>query len=161
VTSGEQGRPDLSGRPFCTSVVHAVEAPPAVVFSAWLDRFDAWFAEPGAISMRAEVGAPYFFETFHQGARHPHYGRILALEPDRLLEMTWVNEAGTHGVETVLRVEIEPKGDGSSIRLSHSGFRDEATSADHGEAWQQLLRERLDPLLTRSETLSDRDRGAR
>src|SRR6201996_4405641 len=88
-------RPDLSGRPYGSSVEHTVQASPGVVFHAWTDRFDQWFAEPGAIRMRAEVDAPYFFETFHQGARHPHYGRILALEPNRLLEMTWLNEAGT------------------------------------------------------------------
>jgi uncharacterized protein YndB with AHSA1/START domain len=129
------------------------------VFHAWIGRFDHWFAEPGAIRMRAEVGAPYFFETLHEGDRHPHYGRILALEPDRLLEMTWLNEAGTHGVETVLRVEIAPDGDGSRLRLTHTGFRDERTSAEHGEAWKRLLRDRLDPMLARSETRSELDRG--
>lgn len=139
--------PDLSERPFRSTVVHDVDAAPDVVFQAWIGRFDRWFAEPGMIWMRAEAGAPYFFETFHMGRRHPHYGRILALEPDRLVEMTWVNEAGTHGVETVLRVEIAPHGDGSRVRLTHGGFRDETTSAEHGEAWEQLLRERLDPML--------------
>lgn len=139
--------PDLSDRPFEATVVHDADASPAVVFRAWIDRFDEWFAEPGAIWMRAEVGVPYFFETFHRGARHPHYGRILACEADRLLEMTWLNETGTHGVETVLRVEIEPRRDGSRLHLTHAGFRDEKTSAEHGEAWQFLLRDRLDPAL--------------
>ncbi len=139
--------PDLAERTFGSSVVHRVDASPDVVFRAWIDRFDQWFAEAGAIRMRAEVDAPYFFETFHRGKRHPHYGRILAVEPDRLLEMTWMNEAGTHGVETVLRIEIAPDGDGSLLRLTHNGFRDETTSAEHGEAWEQLLRERLDPML--------------
>ncbi|MGW4393766.1 SRPBCC domain-containing protein [Amycolatopsis nivea] len=143
-------RPDLSDRPFETAVVHDTDAPPDVVFRAWATGFDEWFAEPGAIWMRPEAGVPYFFETFHMGARHPHYGRILAYEADRLLEMTWLNEAGTHGVETVLRVEIAPRGDGSRLRLTHAGFRDEKTSAEHGEAWEFLLRDRLDPLLARS-----------
>jgi len=152
------GPPDLSARPFGTSVAHKVDASPDVVFHAWVDRFDHWFAEPGAIRMMAEVGAPYFFETLHEGERHPHYGRILALEPGRLLEMTWLNEAGTHGVETVLRVEIAPDGNGSRLCLTHTGFHDETTSAEHGEAWQRLLRDRLDPMLARLETRTERER---
>jgi uncharacterized protein YndB with AHSA1/START domain len=139
--------------------VHDVDAAPEAVYQAWVGRFDEWFAEPGAIRMRAEVDAPYFFETFHQGARHPHYGRFLALEPARLVELTWLNEAGTHGVETVLTVEITPHGDGSRLRLTHAGFRDETTSAEHGEAWKQLLRERLDPMLARSDKRSELDRS--
>jgi uncharacterized protein YndB with AHSA1/START domain len=141
--------PDLSDRPFETTVVHDMDASPDVVFRAWIGGFDQWFAEPGAIWMRAEVGVPYFFETLHMGARHPHYGRILAYEADRLLEMTWLNEAGTHGVETVLRVEIAPRSAGSRLRLTHSGFRDEKTSSEHGEAWESLLHDRLDPMLAR------------
>ncbi|MBF6329802.1 SRPBCC family protein [Nocardia transvalensis] len=142
--------PDLSDRPYATTVEHNTSAPPSAVYRAFTEKFDQWFAEPGAIRMRAEVDAPYFFETFHEGSRHPHYGRVLAVRKDRLFEITWLNEAGTHGVETVLRVEIEPDGDGSRLRLTHKGFRDEKTSTEHGEAWEFLLRDRLDPMLARS-----------
>ena len=66
-------------------------------------------------------------------------GAFWRSEPDRLLEITWLNEVGTHGVETVLRVEIAPETGGTRLRLTHSGFRDETTSDEHGEAWEQLL----------------------
>jgi uncharacterized protein YndB with AHSA1/START domain len=92
-----------------------------------------------------EVNTPYFFETFHGGRRHPHYGRFLRVERDRLLELTWLNEAGTRGHETVLTVELRPEGDGTAQRLSHRGFPDDEIRASHEAAWRDLLEQRLRP----------------
>lgn len=132
-----------------TAVVrHDAGASANEVFRAWTVGFDRWFAEPGTSSLRAEPDLPFFFSTQHEGQRHPHYGRVLRVEPGRELEITWVNEAGTHGVETLVRVELEPAGeDRCAIRLVHTGFPSEQGAAEHKAAWVQLLRDRLDPLL--------------
>ncbi|GAA4447543.1 SRPBCC family protein [Phytohabitans houttuyneae] len=139
--------PDLSARPHELVVERTFPAPPPVLFHAWTAGFDRWFAEPGAMVLTPEVNAPYFFETFHDGRRHPHYGRFLGVERDRLLVLTWVNEAGTRGHETVLRVELWPDGDGSAQRLTHSGFPDDETRAGHESAWRDLLERRLLPVV--------------
>jgi uncharacterized protein YndB with AHSA1/START domain len=139
--------PDLSGRPFGLVVERSFPVPPPVLFDAWTVDFDRWFAEPGAIALRPEVDSPYFFETFHAGRRHPHYGRFLRVDRPRLLKFTWMNEAGTNGHETVLTLTWRAVGTGAVQRLSHRGFPDDTMRGEHESAWRALLEERLSPML--------------
>jgi len=36
-----------------------------------------------------QINAPLFFETVHEGERHPHSKRFLRRGHDRAVEMTW------------------------------------------------------------------------
>jgi uncharacterized protein YndB with AHSA1/START domain len=122
-------------------------ARPSDVYDAWTQQFDRWFAEPGTVVMRAVVGEPFRFETAYEGNRYPHFGRFLALEPDMLVEMSWVTgRNGTWGAETVVRLEIFPTDSGSRVRLTHSGFYEAAAAIQHADAWPQVLRH-LDEVL--------------
>ena len=148
--------PDLSARPHSLCVSHEFGAPPGRLYAAFTTEFYQWFAAPGSVLMRAQVNAPFFFETEHRfeasapAQRHPHYGRFLRLEPKRLVELTWVTGAGgTEGAETVVTVEIEPRGDGSRVRLTHAGFPNEAARDGHAQAWPMVL-EHLGQCLERS-----------
>ncbi|WP_172386960.1 SRPBCC domain-containing protein [Streptomyces sp. MNP-20] len=142
--------PDLAARPHGLTVERLMKASPEAVYRAWTEEFDSWFAEPGMIRMRAAVDEPFVFVTRHENQLHPHYGRFLALEPQRLVKLTWVTGTkGTSGAETVVTVELEPAPDGGThLRLTHDGFYDQAGVDQHDSAWAHHVLPHLDDVLT-------------
>jgi predicted lactoylglutathione lyase/uncharacterized protein YndB with AHSA1/START domain len=115
-----------------------MKASPDVLFRAWTVELDRWLAAPGTLLIKAEPDTAFYFETHHGTERHPYYGRILRLERDRLVELTWLS-TGTKRAETVITVELTPMSSGTQLRLTHAGFPDEESRTAHEDAWPMFL----------------------
>ena len=133
-------RPDISSRPLSVTCQRQMTLPPEALFPAWTtSEIGRWFAVPSSVLMQPEVNVPFFFETQYDGRRHPHYGRFLRIDANRMVEMTWLNEAGTKGAETVVTVEFLPSGSGTNLKVNHAGFLDQESRDGHNEAWPGVL----------------------
>jgi len=133
--------PDISDRDLKVEIEQEMDLKPEQVYSAWTENFGTWFAKPGTLIMDPKVNSVFFFETEFEGKRHPHYGRFLSLISNKSIEMTWLNEAGTKGTETVLKVDIKSANKGVNVKLTHLGFPDRLSQTRHKEAWEKILRQ--------------------
>lgn len=138
--------PDLSERPFACYREKVFKFSRSVLYHAWTEGLDTWFAAKGSALITAKVNAPFYFETVfkpeqaEQSKRHPHYGRFLNLVENQLVEMTWVTGAGgTEGAETIVRVELHDVDGDVLLRITHAGFKDEKSKDIHHYAWGFVL----------------------
>jgi uncharacterized protein YndB with AHSA1/START domain len=120
-------------------VPHSYEASAERVFDAWVNpaSVKAWLAGGGYASVDARENGLFYLEMPYQQRVYPHYGRYLRVERPRLLEFTWVSE-GTRGKESVVTLELTPRGKQTDLKLTHAGLPDEEAE-NHRGGWTQFL----------------------
>ena len=120
-----------------------IPASPAEVYDAWLDP-----ATPGTPWDRAEcdkvlldpkIDGMFYFKRVHpEGVEFPHFGRFVVLAPEKKIEYTWMSPF-TRGLESVVTVELERKGDDTSLQLRHSKLPDDELGQMHNEGWASRI----------------------
>ncbi len=127
-------------QPIEITVSRSIAAPAQRVFDVWIDPKSPggpWFGAERVILNPAVDGLFYLLVNF-EGRRWPHYGRFIQVNRPHVVEHTWVSEA-TKGVETVVLVTFQPRGDQTEVTLRHSGLTDDEMGKGHQEGWAWAL----------------------
>jgi len=122
------------------TVTRTIPAPADKVFEVWINPKSPggpWFGAERCI-LNAAVDGLYYLALKHENRVWPHYGRFTKLERPRLIEHTWVSE-GTKGVESVVTITLEARGDETEFTLRHSGVPDDEMGRQHKEGWSWIL----------------------
>jgi uncharacterized protein YndB with AHSA1/START domain len=133
------------------SVTRAIPAPVEEVFQVWMDPKSPggpWFGAERLI-LNPVVDGLFYLAVKHEGQTWPHYGRFVSIERPRRVEYTWVSE-GTQGVESVVAVTFEPRGDQTDVTLRHSGVPDDEMGRRHQEGWAWVLSKLAERFVSRT-----------
>jgi uncharacterized protein YndB with AHSA1/START domain len=122
------------------TVSRVIPAPAGQVFDVWMDPKSPggpWFGSERII-MNPVVDGLFYLAVSHEGRTWPHYGRFLAIDRPRRVEYTWVSEA-TKGVESIVAVSFESRGEQTDVTLRHTGVPDDDMGRQHKEGWTWVL----------------------
>ena len=122
------------------TLTRTIPASPADVYDIWLDTKSPggpWFGATRVI-FDAKIDGLFYHCVSHEGRDWAHYGRFLVLDRPKRIEHTWVSE-GTRGLESVVTLTLEPKGDQTVVTLRHAGVPDDDFGRQHGEGWAFVL----------------------
>jgi uncharacterized protein YndB with AHSA1/START domain len=102
-------------------VTREIAAAPREVFKAWTDPThpaSPWSKRHGIrrVVMDRKVGGLFYINMGPPMPLATHFGRFLRLENPRLIEHTWASE-GTLGAETLVRLTLRAKGNGTAFSL--------------------------------------------
>jgi uncharacterized protein YndB with AHSA1/START domain len=118
------------------AVSRTIPASPERVYDVWLDATSPggpWHGSKKVI-LDARVDGLFYHAMEWEGTTWSHYGRFIALERGRRIEHTWMSPA-TKGLETVVHITLEPKGDETLLSLRHTGVPDDEFGRQHAQGW--------------------------
>lgn len=116
-----------------------IEASPRTVFSILTDpqRFSTWMN--GRAAFEARPGSPFSIDFPKFQTRIE--GEVLEVEPDRRIVVSWGVAEGRQeewlpAGSTRVAFELEPEGEGTRVKLVHSGLPTEQEVQQHGAGWR-------------------------
>ncbi|HUF01522.1 MAG TPA: SRPBCC domain-containing protein [Gaiellaceae bacterium] len=133
-------------------LTHRYAAPREDVFDAWINPsvLRRWWAaqatwETPVADVDATEGGRYRLSMrTDAGDLHTVGGTFTEVSPPARLAYTWAWEEGPEGAmagseETLVVVDFLEDGDGTLVRLTHSGFHNEEIRGMHAHGWDAVL----------------------
>jgi len=117
-----------------------IPATPAEVFEAWLDPSHPATPFNGAeqLFLDPKVDGLFYFRHVMEGEELPHFGRFTVLDRPRKIQYTWMSRH-TRGLESVVTVTLQKKGEDTLLSLSHANLPDEEMGRAHEGGWTHYL----------------------
>jgi len=137
VSDRPEATPSVRGEPV-VEVETRIDAPAEVVFEYLTDadKYVRWMGVGAELDPRPD--GQY---QLSMPGRNTAVGRYLVVDPPRRLVLTWGWEGHPHlppGSSTV-EITLEPDGEGTIVRLRHSGLPDDELRQQHRGGWVRYL----------------------
>ena len=140
------------GHETALELTHRFTAPRERVFDAWTnpDVLRRWWAAgptwdtPQADVDLREGGAYRLSMRTDTGEVHTVHGKFREVRPPERLAYTWAWDEGPGAAmagsdDTLVVVEFVDDGDGTLVKLTHSGFANDQIRDMHTQGWQAVL----------------------
>lgn len=130
-----------------------IGAPPARVFEALTDQrqlvrwWDNEEAPLESFEIEPRLGGRYRYSTRQTAvtingvSKFVCHGEIVEFDPPRVLAYTWIanwHEDKTH--PTLVRYELTPEGNGTRVKVTHSGlYQEKVARKDYAGGWVEVL----------------------
>ena len=136
------------------TLTRTIQASPAEVFGAWMDPKhpgNPW-TDARKLIFDGRVDGLFYFLHVSDGRRAghdaplalvaaepwAHYGRFIAVERNKRVQYAWVSPF-TNGLESVVTVTFEKKGDDTLVTLNHANLPDDERGRVHEPGWNLCL----------------------
>jgi uncharacterized protein YndB with AHSA1/START domain len=121
-------------------------APAKAVFEAWtseevLRRWfhgeHAWETPEAEVDLRVGGAVRVVMRDPEKGVDHGGGGRYTEIEPPTRLAFTWTWDGDDR--ETLIELDFKEADGATSVRMTHSGLRDEESVRNHEGGWSNCL----------------------
>ena len=117
-----------------------IAASPAEVFDAWLDPTHPATPFNGSekLLLDPKVDGMFYFRHLMEGTELPHFGRFTVVDRPKKVQYTWMSRH-TRGLESVVTVTFQKKGEDTLLTLNHAGLPDDEMGRAHDDGWKHYL----------------------
>jgi uncharacterized protein YndB with AHSA1/START domain len=127
-------------------IERAFQAPAQAVFDAWTSEevmrrwFHAehdWETPEAEVDLRLGGAVRVVMRNPHTNAEHGGGGHYTEIEPPTRLAFTWTWDDDTK--QTLIELDFEETGGVTTVRMTHSGLRDEESVRSHEDGWAKCF----------------------